>query len=393
MRFLILNTDYPEFLRRLYIQHPGLEQQPYEQQMRVRIESLFAVADFYSGNLRKLGHEAYDIHANNEFMQRAWAREAGLRGEEPAFTVPRWQVALEKARRVAGKSGLRSLRAMFRPLLRLTETQHRCFYDTLAAQIKYYKPDILLNQAMEIISSRFLRDMKAYTRILVGQHAATQLPESEEWGCYDLVLSSFPPTVQWFRGQGLSAELHRLGFEPRVLAHINVSEKTVPFSFVGSFERPHRSRVEVVERLVAKCGLQVWAPRTDHLRVDSPIRKAYMGQVWGREMYQVLVQSEITLNHHGDVAPYANNMRLFEATGVGTLLVTDWKSNLHEMFEPEKEVVAYRTVEECAEVIQYYLTHDDEREKIAHAGQKRTLRDHTYFQRMQELVDIVSHCL
>ena len=56
----------------------------------------------------------------------------------------------------------------------------------------------------------------------------------------------------------------------------------------------------------------------------------------------------MTLNHHIDVAEaYAGNLRLFEATGVGTLLVTDWKKNLHEMFEAGKEVVTYRTPEEC----------------------------------------------
>jgi len=66
MRFLIINIDYPEFLGWLYSRHPGLEEQSYEEQMRVRAESLFGVADFYSSNLRKLGHEAYDVHANNE---------------------------------------------------------------------------------------------------------------------------------------------------------------------------------------------------------------------------------------------------------------------------------------------------------------------------------------
>ena len=78
------------------------------------------------------------------------------------------------------------------------------------------------------------------------------------------------------------------------------------------------------------------------------------------------------MNHHGDVPPYANNLALFEATGVGTLLITDWKQNLHEMFEPGKEVIAYRTREECAELIRYYLEHENEREEIARAGQRRT---------------------
>jgi len=106
-------------------------------------------------------------------------------------------------------------------------------------------------------------------------------------------------------------------------------------------------------------------------------------------MYHVLNCSRITLNHHGDVLPYANNMRLFEATGVGTLLLTDWKENLGEMFAPGKEVVTYRTPEECAELIRYYLAHDAERQAIARAGQARTLREHTYEQRTKELIALV----
>ena len=40
-------------------------------------------------------------------------------------------------------------------------------------------------------------------------------------------------------------------------------------------------------------------------------------------------------------------MRLFEATGSGACLVTDWKENLGELFEPDVEVVTYRSVAEC----------------------------------------------
>ena len=110
-------------------------------------------------------------------------------------------------------------------------------------------------------------------------------------------------------------------------------------------------------------------------------------------MYQVLRNSLLTLNHHGNIPSSANNLRLFEATGVGTLLITDWKENLPEIFGLGKEVIAYRTPEECVELIKYYLEHDSERKAIAQAGQQRTLREHTYYQRMQELVDILSKYL
>ena len=37
----------------------------------------------------------------------------------------------------------------------------------------------------------------------------------------------------------------------------------------------------------------------------------------------------------------------------------------------------------------HYLAREDERHAIARAGQARTLRDHTYRRRMEELVEIL----
>ena len=82
-------------------------------------------------------------------------------------------------------------------------------------------------------------------------------------------------------------------------------------------------------------------------------------------------------------------MRLYEATGVGSMLLTDRKDNLHELFDIDREVVAYSSKEEAAEMVRYYLDHPDEMASIAQAGQARTLREHTYGQRMQELVPIL----
>ena len=73
---------------------------------------------------------------------------------------------------------------------------------------------------------------------------------------------------------------------------------------------------------------------------------------------------------------------------MGAMLLTDWKANLQDMFDVGKEVAAYRTTEECAEMIRYYLAHDEVRSAIAKAGQRRTLRDHTYRSRMQEFVEL-----
>ena len=104
-------------------------------------------------------------------------------------------------------------------------------------------------------------------------------------------------------------------------------------------------------------------------------------------MFQVLRDSRISFNSHIDISPRsASNMRLFEATGVGSCLITDWKENLSDIFEPESEVVTYRSAEECVEKVRWLLDHPKEREQIAAQGQARTLKDHT-FARRAELLD------
>jgi hypothetical protein len=235
--------------------------------------------------------------------------------------------------------------------------------------------------------------MKPYVRLLVGSHGSP-LPEDRDFGVYDLVLSVVEHFVDYFRREGVNSELLRLGFEPLVLERLNGKEQSIPVSFVGQLTRAHASRQHWLEHLCQRLPVHVWVPSTNGLRKDSPVLRCHQGAVWGIEMYEIFHKSLITLNHHIDVADaYAGNGRLFEATGMGTLLVTDWKKNLHEMFEPGKEVVAYRSAEECAEIVQYYLEHNEERDAIARAGQQRTLRDHTYYQRMQEFANIVQKYL
>lgn len=380
MKVLVIDTDYPRFLCDLYKEHQGLKEASYDTQMKVRADSLFGIANYYADNLRKLGYNALSVYANNEYMQKAWATKHGICTNDDKT---HWMV-LKQIGRVISK-------IPFLQLKLCVDNYPRWFYDILEAQIEYYQPDILLNQAINDISCQFMQKIKPNVGLLVGQHAASRLGRSGDWGVYDLIVSSFPPTVEWFHERRVPAELHRLGFEPQVLSSLHDEGKIYDVSFIGSLMRSvHKDRIDLLDRVCRKVNLvKIWTPDINQFAKDSPIRKAYVGEAWGRSMFQVLYNSKITINHHGSIPPYANNMRLYEATGAGALLITDWKKNITDMFEPDKEIVAYRTPDECAELVQYYLDHDEEREKIARAGQERTLRDHTYFQRMKELIEII----
>jgi spore maturation protein CgeB len=162
--------------------------------------------------------------------------------------------------------------------------------------------------------------------------------------------------------------------------------------FVGSVHpKTHPAGVALLERLCEVVDVDVWGYGADALPAGSPILRRYRGEAWGLQMYEVLARARIVVNRHIGVAEgAANNMRLYEATGAGALLVTEAAGNLAETFAAGSEVVTYEGIDELIERVVHYLDADSERVTIAAAGQRRTLRDHTYAVRMRELSDLLS---
>jgi spore maturation protein CgeB len=82
-------------------------------------------------------------------------------------------------------------------------------------------------------------------------------------------------------------------------------------------------------------------------------------------------------------------MRLFEATGVGTFLLTDFKDNLGTLFVPDREVAVWRSIDDGLKVIGRYIGDDDGRAAIARGGHARTMSQHTYRNRTREILGFV----
>ncbi|MGE5458345.1 MAG: glycosyltransferase, partial [Methanococcaceae archaeon] len=221
-------------------------------------------------------------------------------------------------------------------------------------------------------------------------------------GC-DLVLSCIDDTIEYYRQHGLEGYFLPYAFEKEILGKIQPGTLRHNVSFVGSFypfKGLHSERLRLIAELSKRTPLDIYSPailnkgilpfmwaagklaqnRQWKDIIDSNyIDRIRKGTVYGLEMYQVLADSKITLNFHGDIViKKGGNMRLFEATGAGACLLTDWKENLNDFFEIDKEVVVFRTFDECMEKINYLLTHEDQRKAIAEAGQKRTLSEYSY---------------
>lgn len=81
--------------------------------------------------------------------------------------------------------------------------------------------------------------------------------------------------------------------------------------------------------------------------------------------------------------------RIFDVTACGGFLLTDIREDLWSCFEVGDEVVIYRDKMELKEKIRYYLEHPEERREIGEKGMNRTLKDHTYKKRMEEVVEVM----
>ena len=391
MRILVLNADYPRFLAWLYRRQPGLEHASYADQMAARNASLFGLADFYSRNFAALGHPAAEIHVNNPWLQAAWAREHGMATEPP-----------EPPGAIAGKAPpawLQRVAAPFKPLLRplarkvgLSPRLDGQAEDILLAQIEEFRPDLVLNQDVFHVDTRLMRRIKGIgSPILVGQ-VGIEPSRGEDWSVYDLLISQLPRIVQSFRAVRVRSEVCHLAFEPGILDALPAATAAdVEVSFVGSVSVDHQQRIALLEAVAQRYDLKLWGNRPPTLSASSPLQRCFQGEVWGAGMYQVLRRSRITLNSHIDLAGReAGNMRLFEATGAGTFLLTDFKDNLDTLFAPDREVVAWRSIDDCLNAIGRYLADDDGRAAIARAGQARTMAQHTYSHRAREILGLIA---
>jgi spore maturation protein CgeB len=376
VRIVVVDTYYPAFVASFYAGRPELSRAPYREQLNALIAESFGTSDAYSKHLNALGHETIDLIADCEPLQLRWAAEHGM---------------LEGPRRGAaalpGRLGVMARRRLLRAI-------------TLR-QVEEFEPDVVFCHNLAFFSRREL-DLLRRRHLVVGQIASPLPPERLVAG-FDLVLTSFPHFVPRIRAIGPDSEFFRLGVDGRVLDRVR-ARGTDPESldgrpyavvFVGGLNPAvHAAGTRLLEELAARFPVEVWGYGADALPPDSAILRRYHGEAWGLDMYAALASARIAVNRHIDAAEgHANNMRLYEASAMGAAVVTDMGKGLEGILEPGREALAYTAADDLIEMIERLLEHDDERRRIAAAGQRRTLEEHSFAHRMAELAEILERRL
>lgn len=256
----------------------------------------------------------------------------------------------------------------------------------LKNQITSFNPNIVYCGSYFELFDTLLPYLKKEIGCKVYTWIACPLPKDLYLKSIDKIFTSLPSYQKLFSSMGIKAEETIVGFDSSRKLE---SEKKYDVGFIGGINgvllggKYHTYRTEILKFLSKKIEIHKWGYGylTDN-KIKNTIKvlingKAlynnYHGEVWGDRMLNTLASFRIGLNVHAEVAgDYAVNNRIFETTGVGTLLLTDKKSYLSKYFEPEKEVVTFNSKQDCLHQIKKITKAPEKYSDIALNGFNKT---------------------
>lgn len=313
------------------------------------------------------------------------------------------------------------------------------YFDIIFQQITHYNPEILFIQDWsKELGADFINLVKykcPFVKIFIG-YCGEGHPGPGYFKDHDIVISCAKDNVELFRKNGLAAYHIYHAFYPGILKQLGPHpEKNGELAFIGrvvATSWAHKERAIFLSKLseIVPFALhgevqeaweyQAYPPALRYLygnlgclcrslnnlgfltnnrlmqncmnfqeikllkEATSRLLALQHQQCFGLSMFDIVRKYKMLLNYHTSHC-MAANLRMFEVTGMGTCLITDWKENIKELFDPDYEVVTYKNVEEAVEKISYLKNNPKKIDVIARAGQKRTLRDHTYKQRAYDM--------
>lgn len=107
------------------------------------------------------------------------------------------------------------------------------------------------------------------------------------------------------------------------------------------------------------------------------------------EMPQIFCGSKINLNITLRSIQSGIPLRALDIMGAGGFLLSNYQTELAEQFEDGKELVLYGSAEELLDKIRYYLSHEKERQEIAHCGYLKVQKFFSYETRVKQMFQLV----
>lgn len=132
------------------------------------------------------------------------------------------------------------------------------------------------------------------------------------------------------------------------------------------------------------------------LHTASKVDKETLGRVEvrlpvrpGQDAAVVYAGSRINLNVSLKGIEGGTAQRVMDIMGAGGFVLTNYCEETADIFEEDKEIVMFKSPEELFDKVEYYLRHEEERERIARAGYHKVTACYTYEKKLQKLLEWV----
>lgn len=241
-------------------------------------------------------------------------------------------------------------------------------------------------------------------------HDISLIANLYEDNAYDRCLDLLPENMQAyfrsifeeaaFKWDGVNRVYGKMGQE--ILEYMKLVSPTLkinnPYNVedVRYFEAMYLIRkLANIERV---CVLNLLAEDHDvYLYTYSEVDETLMPKVHRRPPVQVgeatsfiYAGTKINLNIALKGIEGGTTQRIMDIMGAGGFVLTNYCEETAELFEEDKEIVMFRTLEELIQKVDYYLEHEEEREQIARAGHEKAMNDYTYEKKIKKLLDWVT---
>ena len=281
-------------------------------------------------------------------------------------------------------------------------------FSILLRQIKAFQPDVILVlnlwfftvDQINVIRNTLKKEVHfvCYHFTAIDEHVKKVFKE------YEIV---FTGSNYWAKVTGEFSNnvvVVRHAFEPGILHKIGAPSRSNRVCFAGSIMLGggvHTNRIDLLSAFrkneidfdyYGKIYGSLLGPRNfvknittnpkkylERIKTSTYVKRICRPSVFGLTYYKTLQNYAINLNIHAEVAASgAGNQRMFEVTGVGSCLITDYRDENVLLFEEGKEIVVFRNEDELVDKVKFLLQHPDVADKIGEEGQKRTIKDHNY---------------
>ncbi|MGE5552913.1 MAG: glycosyltransferase [Betaproteobacteria bacterium] len=155
-----------------------------------------------------------------------------------------------------------------------------------------------------------------------------------------------------------------------------------------------RRAVRTVLMPVVENGFDVKVYGADWTKPDADIQipaKFYGGHCPYLDTATAFSSAKIVLGiHSDDTSRTQTSVRTFEVLGSGAFYLTYYTPAHENLFENHKHLVWSKSPEETVELVEHYLKHDQDRRRIAAAGRRLALSQHTYDHRARDFEQAIA---